>query len=467
MDLPLINDADTANGIYVGMAGPSGWPGAALYKSSDGGASYASVFSESTAQTLGTVTSVLNPFLGGNAFDEVNQVTVVLTSGELSSATELAVLNGANEAAIGAEIVQFKNATLVAANTYTLSGLLRGRRGTEWAMSHGPNERFVLLPVPRITLASSEFFANRKYKPVTSGATVASATAQDFTSYGVSLKPYAPVLLGGGVDGSGNVTLNWTRRTRVGGAWAPFIDAPVSETSEAYKVQIWNADYSSCARIIDAATTTATYTAAQQVTDFGAEQETIYFTVGQLGALGIGTQARGTAKGAGATNGDPLSPIAPYASPTTGPAPDVVTLNATLTWGAAGSGNVRINSTSVGAFACRSVLAVAFTTPASTADGALGFIQAAESVAGPVQRTACLSTIAGDFSGSVFGAGSVVHNVSPTVVFSVGTNSSGYPELSPSTTYYFNIKNDDGFGVCSCLTSDCSVFVELSKPSGL
>jgi hypothetical protein len=337
-------------------------------------------------------------------------------------------------------------------------------------MTHTTGERFALLPAPRINSGGSELFLSRLYKPVTSGATVGATAAQSFTNTGYAMRPYAPVLLGGGVNASGDVTLNWTRRTRTGGGWANFNDVPLSETSEQYFAQIWDATYTQCARVITGLTSPATvYTSAQQVTDFGAQQQTIYFSVGQIGAIGLGFQARGAAAGAGASNNDPLSPVSPYQSPTSGSSspPPADALNLTITWGAAGSGNVRVDSRTAGAFDCDHIVVAQFTTPASTADGRLGFIQVAENVGGPIQRLACLSTVAGDFSGADLGANSRVQNAYPTVTFSVGANSSGYTQLSPSTTYYYNIKNDDGFGVCTCFSGDCSIYVELSKPFGL
>jgi hypothetical protein len=57
----------------------------------------------------------------------------------LATASELAVLGGANVGAISAdgdtwEVMQFLNAQLVAPQTYMLTGLMRGQAGTELAM---------------------------------------------------------------------------------------------------------------------------------------------------------------------------------------------------------------------------------------------------------------------------------------------------------------------------------------------
>lgn len=314
LDLPLVSDSDDENGLYAAMRGTAvPWSGAAVYKSVDGGSTYSSIGSSSTAAVMGTTSDALGNWAGGNMFDESNVVTVVLGSGQtLSSVTEAAVLNGANEAAIGDEVIQFKNAELVDDDTYVLSGLLRGRLGTEWAMgSHATGDRFTLLPVLRVPSDFAELHQSRDYKGVTFGKTIASAASQAFINTGRAWDPYSPVLLGGGTNADGDVELHWTRRTRKGGgAWLS-VDVPLSEESEQYAVQIWNSDYSLCARAIFPTSQSTTYTAADQIADFGATQQTVYFTVGQIGFASLGTQARGTAPGAGSTNDDPIAPIAP------------------------------------------------------------------------------------------------------------------------------------------------------------
>lgn len=325
LDIPLIDDGDTPNGFYIAMgpaaAGP--WSGAALFKSTDGGSTYTQIASTETAATIGTADTILGDFGGGNLFDVINTVTVVLTSGELSSATELAVLNGANAAVVGLEIIQFKNADLIDVDTYELSGLLRGRRGTEWAIrAHAIGERFVLLPVMRLDAPAAELFQTRTYKAVTYGKTLASATAVDFANMGQALRPYSPVDVGGGSDASGNAILSWKRRTRTGGAWVDFVDASLGESAEGYVVQIWDSTYAQCARIISGLTAqTTTYSAANQVTDFGATQAHIYFTVGQTGTYQLGVQTRGVVPGIGLTDDDPITPITPYNGDPTVPPP--------------------------------------------------------------------------------------------------------------------------------------------------
>lgn len=441
LDVPLVNDADDPNGIYVAMAGTvsSTWHGANLYKSSDSGTTYDLVATKVTPATMGTATTALGDFFGGNVFDESNSVTVVIGAGggTLSSANELAVLNGTNMMLIGNELIQAKNCVLTAASTYRLTGLLRGRRGTEWATAyHVAGERFVVMDanVTRAPVLLSELGQLRLWKSVSFGLTLAGTSAFPFTSQGVALRPYSPAHVGGGCDASGNVTINWQRRTRIGGAWADYVDVPLSEATESYVVQIWNAGFTQIARVISGLTSpTCSYTAAQQTTDFGATQLHVYVTVTQIGAFGLGVPQKGTIPGAGASDtASPLSPVPPAGAPppqggSTCPAP--VTED-TYAWVA---GPARIQNTD---FFPGQTWVVKFTTGAVEGGG---YISLYEYQGPPCPRYAVLSASPCGPPVAPF-ATSGFNDIGPTISFHVGPNNPhpGYvATLAFNTTYYF------------------------------
>lgn len=300
LDIPLLRDQDDGVGYYAAACGyGDGWSGAQAFKSNDGGATWTSFGNGFLNEaTIGAASSALGDFTQ-NIFDESSSVTVVLLNGELASDTELNVLNGANVALLGNEIIQFRNATLVSAGTYTLTGLLRGRRGTEWARaSHAIGDRFVLLNESTTYLftgSSGEYDAARKYRGVSFGGFLDDATDIDFTNTAVAQECYAPVHLGGGRNAALDVILNWVRRTRLSGGWNDYSDVPLGEASESYEVEIWDAGYSTLKRTISGLSAqTTTYTAAQQITDFGSEQATVYWKAFQLSATrGRGYEAQG------------------------------------------------------------------------------------------------------------------------------------------------------------------------------
>ncbi len=275
----------------AGIGVAEGWNGAALYRSDDNGENYTRVDDITTPSVMGTANNVLAS--GPSAiFDEMNTVTVTLLGdGELQSVTEIAVLNGANAALIGNEIVQFKNATLLEPGKYELSELLRGRLGTEWAMSgHVDGERFVLLDgrLSRQSTLNGVVGLLRHYKPVSYGNALSETTAEEFTYSGVALLPYSPVHIRGERDGANNLTISWIRRSRLGGNWQDFVDIPLNETTEQYEVDIMNGG--DVVRTLSGLTSPMTsYSAADQITDFGSVQSSLTVKVYQLSsAIGRG-----------------------------------------------------------------------------------------------------------------------------------------------------------------------------------
>lgn len=301
LDIPMLRDEDNDAGFYYASCGNPNqkWPGDVVFKSLDEGASYADIANSQFASGLGLCGNTLGNFSGGNIFDELNSLTVLMFHGEPASSSELGVLNGINMAIVGSEMIQFKNAVLTAPNTYVLTGLLRGIKGTEWAIgTHIASEAFTLVDTTfaRTPPVAGEIGLERYYKGVTVGLTLAVAATVKFTNNAVALKPYAPVLLGGGTDGSNDWIITWTRRTRFGGNWANGSDVPLNEAVESYDIEIWNSTFTLLQRTFFAVgSPTVTYTSAQQVADFGSNQSTIYVRVYQNSAtIGRGTVLQGS-----------------------------------------------------------------------------------------------------------------------------------------------------------------------------
>jgi hypothetical protein len=288
LDLPaFITDTMTEAPLRYGVVGVGkNWKGCVLYGSDDGGSTYGVIQSLKTQSVIG---SALNSLPAGTPYtwDKVNTVDVLLIFGELHSITELAVLNGANACLIGDEILQFQTATLLGTHKYRLSTLLRGRLGTEDAVeSHSAGERFILLDrtLGREVIASSGWGMNKSYKPVSVGSSLGSTAPQDFVYTARALKPYSPVHLSGSRNGGGDLTLTWKRRTRLGGDWRDGVDVPLCEESERYDIDILQG--LTVKRTFEGiASSTVTYTASQQISDFGSVQSSISVAVYQISAL--------------------------------------------------------------------------------------------------------------------------------------------------------------------------------------
>jgi len=291
LDIPLLRDQDNDAGFYVAACGyRSSWSGCVLYKSTDGGQTWTELTRILNAATIGSTLGVLGDFSGGNVFDEANFVDVKLLNGTLSSATATAVMNGANLIILGNEELHFKNAVLIATDTYRLSGFLRGRHGTELAMStHIAGDRFVLADVNtwrRISASSAEIGLQRHYKAVSFGMTLQQTPAKAFTNTADGLECLSVVEIGAGCDASGNITGNFKRRGRLSAEWRNYADIPLSEATESYEVEIWDSTFTTLKRTLPPLTSkTFQYSAANQTTDFGYIIKALALKIYQLSAI--------------------------------------------------------------------------------------------------------------------------------------------------------------------------------------
>ena len=303
MDLPLLRDSDNDAGYYgaIRAVGGNSFSGAVLYRSPDGGTTYDEVATTDQEATVGRVIFALDE--GPTTIvDEGNELYVDLDSGDLESITEAGLLAGLNAAAIGAdgrwEIIQFRDAVISGSpNSWRLTGLLRGRRGTEWAVGLSQaDDKFVLLDgsIMRVPLNISGIGAERQHKAVLVGGTLEAATAVPFTAEGVALEPFAPVQLSVTRESDNDLAISWVRRGRIGEELPSGADIPLSEESEAYEIDIVHAG--DVVRTISTSLTSVTYTAAQQAADVGSPVPTaMTVRVYQLSAVvGRGYSAEAT-----------------------------------------------------------------------------------------------------------------------------------------------------------------------------
>lgn len=307
LDIPLIRDADNdTNPIVYYGAGPYSagtWPGATFYRSTDG-TDYEEEFA-SVPSTAGLTWGFANGALANATvavWDRGNTLSVTVKNGELTSATEADIDASPtlNLALVGDELLNFTTATLVSEDAsgkvYTLSGFKRGRRGTEWATSgHASGDQFILLDaVGAEEMGASDIGDILYFKAVTQGREVDSAFPILVDTYeGNSNKPYAPANLEGHRTGvGGDWVFSWNRRSRVGGRWTGNTTVPLGESAENYELDIMNGG--SVVRTITATSETATWTTAQQTTDFGSAQSTVTARVRQVGDLMDGRNTTGT-----------------------------------------------------------------------------------------------------------------------------------------------------------------------------
>ena len=196
-------------------------------------------------------------------------------------------------------MLQFVNADLVAEKTYDLSTFLRGQLGTEDAMQSGAavDSYFIFLDgaVEQFSLALDELDAERTYRIGPAGRNIADFAMKEvlFTATGRGLKPLSPVHLRARRDSaSGDVTFTWVRRTRIGGDNWNARDVPLGEQSEHYLIDVLSGG--TPVRSVETSTSAMTYSAADQMTDFGALQSSYTIRVAQIGSAATGIDREAT-----------------------------------------------------------------------------------------------------------------------------------------------------------------------------
>lgn len=292
LDLPPLRDEDDNAGVYAAIRPylTGSTAGATVLRSTDGGSSYASLGPIGTAVPIGTLLQAL-PSADHQVPDLGNTIQVQMNYGDLESRPAEEVFEGANAAAIGAhgrwEIVQFYDATHLGNGVYQLTTLLRGRRGTEHNIGGSlPGDRFVMLSMgglARLTMSNNDIGALQYYKAVTTGTTIADATAQAFTPAGEALKPFSPVHIKVKRMNNDDVRIAWTRRERMAilNMWGTRTD--LSEAVEAYEIDLLDGD--TLLRTLEAGTPTVDYTAADQAGDFDTSGATLTIRIYQISAI--------------------------------------------------------------------------------------------------------------------------------------------------------------------------------------
>ena len=299
LDTPLLRDQDDLGGalsrVYYAASHfdeTQSWPGAGIFRSQD-----AQVFEQrslvSSPSTWGTAVNALAAPASPFATDTASQLRVGIRLGAdlLGSVTQDQLLSGSNVALVGREIIQFRDVTQNADGSFTLSNLLRGRRGTDvFAESHVAGETFLVLETSKIrtdSLVLSLIGAQLTYRGVTRGQLIDIAISKLVTSSGNDLKPYAPVNAEREDDApsAGDITISWTRRTRIGGdAWVGGFDIPLSEQTEAYEVDILDGPGGDVLRTLSSTSESVEYDTSDVVTDFGSPPATLYCRIYQLSA---------------------------------------------------------------------------------------------------------------------------------------------------------------------------------------
>lgn len=266
IDLPLGEPAGGQPLLLVVAAGAQeGWRRANLIVSFDNNASWQSAGSTAHPAILGRAQSALatgDPAL----FDTVSALDVELLAGSmwLESADDDRLVAGTNLALVGEELIQFGSAQWLGDRRFRLTRLLRGRRGTESAVTgHEVDERFVLIERDSLAAISApEEAIGSEAQFRASGIGDAVPVSASLTITGSSVRPPPPVHLRAARTPVGDIKIEWVRRSRIGWTWADAADTPLGEEQEMYRLTL-----AAGQRVVITSVASHIYTLDQQIED--------------------------------------------------------------------------------------------------------------------------------------------------------------------------------------------------------
>lgn len=295
LDLPPLNAGDNQPRLYAAVHGYNNkdWPGCNIYETRDGGQTYDVVSSsDRTQSTIGMVefATAIVPEDKYFVWDNTTQIIVTLKTNQLISApNDLAVYNGANTCMVGPEMIGFRYAELIGVdafgnNKYKLTRLLRGLRGTEWAIDeHVDQELFVLIDdaLVEIPFPQNEWRRERTYRFVTVGSEPSIVADQTISPNMVNLIPWRVAHpKGGKIASSGDFGFSWVERPSFQNELQNFKQSTKDIDWAGWTVAVLNpADLTQIKRTEHVAAPNFTYTEAMQLEDFGSLQSCVYLKI--------------------------------------------------------------------------------------------------------------------------------------------------------------------------------------------
>ncbi|MDB5685358.1 MAG: hypothetical protein JWM75_3056 [Sphingomonas bacterium] len=288
LDLPPLQEtALAAPMLWIAAAGTEpGWRKAQLLTSLDAGASFRPLGMTAKPAVMGVAIEALGegePAL----FDRRLSVDVALAnlSMWLESRDDDALVNGANLAMLGDELIQFGAAQPIGGGHFRISRLLRGRRGTEWAMAtHAAGERFVLIDAATLVPFQAPLSAlGTTARVLAAGVGDTVATVRETVISGAAVRPPSPVHITAARGEDGTVRVRWVRRSRTGWAWLDGGDAPLGEENERYRLTILHAGLA--VRTVETPIAEYDYTIAAQAADGVGASDPVQLHIAQMGVV--------------------------------------------------------------------------------------------------------------------------------------------------------------------------------------
>ncbi|MGN3974447.1 phage tail protein [Tsuneonella sp. SYSU-LHT278] len=220
-----------------------GWAGAALFVDRAGKL----LPIGSTGRVRATLGKVVRPIGSspGLHLEAAGTIELALVDpdGRFDPATIAAIAQGANRLLVGEEVLQFLDARKTVSGSWVLSGLLRGRGGTEPAALRGhPTGTTAVLLDDAIVALDPAVLADPSTTIAAIGLGDPEPVLAPLANAGLSRRPPSPVhpRVSGSIDTG--LVLGWTRRARGSWHWLDGVDAPLVEQAEQYRVGLGPVD---------------------------------------------------------------------------------------------------------------------------------------------------------------------------------------------------------------------------------
>lgn len=291
MNLPALTEGDDEVGIYVAGRGllPE-WDGASVDLSSDGGATWTDVAEITTPSTIGYTESALAAV--DQNFPDQQSLNVWLPDAP-SSVDYETLLRYSNRAAIQSdsgtwEVLQYMTVVANGDNSFTLSGIVRGRYNTPAdAAASGAN--FVLLDSTVQFVRAERWMIGSTFdiRAVSYGTDPdAAGTESILFDPCWSQTEWPPHWLEAVRDVSDNITSSCIMRARLGVETAPVQSKYFAAIRFTYTDGLDSFSYDVAASsLLLSATASHTYDTAQQTADFGGPPSSLTVTVAAVNVI--------------------------------------------------------------------------------------------------------------------------------------------------------------------------------------
>lgn len=309
-DGPSISGDEVADSSMMVVMGQTQgmWLGGALYRDMNSG-SVTTVFGETVSATPDPlwevdVTSdvpasqgvVLSPLLAGmvpDAIDYHSNLVIRFPLDEdyfITQSLASAAAGTDNIFLIGGEIIQALTVTPLGSNTYAFTKILRGLRGTDYAMhGHVSGERAFAVSEDTFqfwTLPQTLIGGTIDYRVVTTDADITTGATEQVVFTGGYRRPLPPAVRAALRNDDGDLTIILQPRARFNGNWLNGVTTSATEGDTVFRVEVFTIPAYSDTTVLlatyDITSVDWVYSAAAQAADHGAVPSKVHLSITQI-----------------------------------------------------------------------------------------------------------------------------------------------------------------------------------------